>query len=361
MNNHLIAFNGERADPVSGVYHSGNGYRAYNPQLKRFNNPDSWSPFGAGGINPYAYCAGDPINRVDPSGHFSWQAGLGIGLGLLGLLGAVFTAGTSLAASFSLSAALTESSALVADITGIASIALTPQHPRVSAELGWASFAAGMLSLGIGLAAGSWRLLNNTTQGLRQRLGTVLHTGLSGDSAQAAQQMKRAELNLNDQGLHEERFTTPVYRADKTPPSIILSTGFRPSNTFRGVAKMTSQESAALIVAEDAVGALRYRQWGSNAAHIYEIDARGMTGVSLLKNLAVNKAGLAEHLSHPAATAAALENADSLDINLYTNRASYFHEAHLYHQQVTPDRIRVMPAAEIRKIKEEHEMFDLFD
>ena len=361
MNTYLMAFNGERADPIGGVYHLGNGYRAYYPQLRRFTTPDNYSPFDAGGINPYAYCAGDPFNRADPSGHFSWQTGLGIGLGLLGILGAIFSAGTSIAASFSFSAALAESSTLVADVTGIASIAIAQRHPRASARLGWASFAAGMLSLGIGLAAGGWRLLNNTTKGLRQRLGAVMHQGLSGDSAQAAQQMNRAGLNLNDQGLHEEMFTTPVYRADRTPPSIILSTGFRPSNTFRGVAKMTSQESAALIVAENAVGALRYRQWGSNAAHIYEIDARGMKGVSLLKNLTINKAGLAEHLSHPAATAAALENADSLDINLYTNRASYFHEAHLYHQQVTPDRIRVMTAAEIRIIKEEHEMFDLFD
>jgi hypothetical protein len=28
------------------------------------------SPFGRGGINPYVYCEGDPINNTDPSGHF---------------------------------------------------------------------------------------------------------------------------------------------------------------------------------------------------------------------------------------------------------------------------------------------------
>ena len=27
------------------------------------------SPFGEGGLNPYAYCQGDPINRSDPTGH----------------------------------------------------------------------------------------------------------------------------------------------------------------------------------------------------------------------------------------------------------------------------------------------------
>ncbi|MFA1026632.1 MULTISPECIES: RHS repeat-associated core domain-containing protein [Pseudomonas syringae group] len=46
----------------------GNGYRAYNPVLMRFNSPDSLSPFGKGGLNAYAYCAGDPVNRSDPDG-----------------------------------------------------------------------------------------------------------------------------------------------------------------------------------------------------------------------------------------------------------------------------------------------------
>lgn len=34
-----------------------------------FQSPDSQSPFGAGGLNCYAYCAGDPVNFSDPSGH----------------------------------------------------------------------------------------------------------------------------------------------------------------------------------------------------------------------------------------------------------------------------------------------------
>ncbi|QSZ29625.1 hypothetical protein DSL72_004141 [Monilinia vaccinii-corymbosi] len=66
-----IAWNGQWRDPVTGWYHLGNGYRVYNPVLMRFHSPDSWSPFTSGDINSYAYCCGDPINRVDPSGHFS--------------------------------------------------------------------------------------------------------------------------------------------------------------------------------------------------------------------------------------------------------------------------------------------------
>ena len=65
----VLGFNGERIDPVLGGYHLGNGYRLYSPSLRRFTSPDSMSPFGQGGINPYAYCEGDPINNTDPSGH----------------------------------------------------------------------------------------------------------------------------------------------------------------------------------------------------------------------------------------------------------------------------------------------------
>lgn len=68
----LLGFNGERADPVTGWYLLGNGYRAFNPVLMRFNSPDSWSPFGEGGLNAYGYCVGDPVNRNDPTGHNSW-------------------------------------------------------------------------------------------------------------------------------------------------------------------------------------------------------------------------------------------------------------------------------------------------
>ena len=84
----LPGFNGQQPDPVTGHYLLGNGYRAYNPTLMRFNTPDSLSPFGEGGLNTYAYCAGDPVNRSDSSGHevdarqlFSY---VWIGLGLFG-------------------------------------------------------------------------------------------------------------------------------------------------------------------------------------------------------------------------------------------------------------------------------------
>ena len=65
-----LGFNGARREKHIGWYLLGNGYRAYNPTLMRFHSPDSWSPFRGGGLNAYMYCAGDPVNFSDPTGHF---------------------------------------------------------------------------------------------------------------------------------------------------------------------------------------------------------------------------------------------------------------------------------------------------
>lgn len=102
-----IGFNGQWRDPVTGWYHLGTGYRVYNPNLKIFLQPDDWSPFTSGEINPYAYCLADPINRTDPSGHFSLRsffqflAGVTVAIGL-----AVFTGGVGLVAGMAIGAAV---------------------------------------------------------------------------------------------------------------------------------------------------------------------------------------------------------------------------------------------------------------
>ncbi|WMV71129.1 RHS repeat-associated core domain-containing protein [Xenorhabdus griffiniae] len=148
----IPAYNGERFDPAAGAYHLGNGYRAYNPVLMRFNAPDSWSPFGAGGLNPYAYCLGDPLNRIDPTGHISLGSLFGIiggAVGLvIGLVLAIPTGGASLAGDAAILAGL------VADATGIASAATADSNPRASATLGWISMGFGVLSLGAGALGG---------------------------------------------------------------------------------------------------------------------------------------------------------------------------------------------------------------
>lgn len=63
-----LAYCGMPCEVLTGNYSPGNGHRTYDPLLKRFHSPDRLSPFGGGGINAYAYCSGDPINREDRNG-----------------------------------------------------------------------------------------------------------------------------------------------------------------------------------------------------------------------------------------------------------------------------------------------------
>ncbi|MBD2816236.1 RHS repeat-associated core domain-containing protein [Xenorhabdus sp. Flor] len=221
----LPGFNGERADPVSGTYHLGNGYRAYNPVLMRFNCPDSLSPFGAGGINPYAYCAGDPVNHTDPSGHISWQGIVGIVTGAIGLGLSIFTAGASIAAAGGVMAALSAASAtslvvgslgVVADVTAIVSGAVEDVNPQASSVLGWVSLGTGLAGLtsAIGQAPKVLRTraatrMAPTESSLGERIARIRSHGLSGDGK-------------SFHGL-------TVYRADmRTPSAIREAGGFHP-------------------------------------------------------------------------------------------------------------------------------------
>jgi len=64
----LSRFTGQSWLPSAIGYLLGNGHRLFNPGLMRFHSADGLSPFGNGGLNAYAYCGNDPINRSDPSG-----------------------------------------------------------------------------------------------------------------------------------------------------------------------------------------------------------------------------------------------------------------------------------------------------
>ncbi|RAH76473.1 hypothetical protein BO86DRAFT_443462 [Aspergillus japonicus CBS 114.51] len=128
-----IGFNGQWRDPVTGWYHLGTGYRGYNPRLGIFLQPDGWSPFSSGEINPYAYCLGDPIHRSDASGHFSWRsffqilAGVSVAIGL-----AVLTGGTGLAAGMAIGAAVNMGVGVAYDLATNLTLLTSPVMRTVS-------------------------------------------------------------------------------------------------------------------------------------------------------------------------------------------------------------------------------------
>ncbi len=141
----LPGFNGERADPLNGLTHLGNGYRAYSPALRRFTCPDSESPFGAGGINPYVYCGSDPINQADPSGHgpIMWL--------IEGTCWIARRAGRELRVAKSVASAVATTEKVITGVsavanfaTGIATAATRNSNPQASDKLHWAAVGLGI-------------------------------------------------------------------------------------------------------------------------------------------------------------------------------------------------------------------------
>lgn len=65
-----VGFNGQPVDRLTRRYQLGHGHREYDPAIMRFTSADGLSPFGKGGINAYAYCENDPVNKSDPSGQW---------------------------------------------------------------------------------------------------------------------------------------------------------------------------------------------------------------------------------------------------------------------------------------------------
>ncbi|VVP33961.1 RHS repeat domain-containing protein [Pseudomonas fluorescens] len=213
----LAGFNGEQLDPVTGLYLLGNGYRAYSPTLMRFLAPDSMSPFGAGGLNTYSYCLGDPVNRVDPTGHISWQSVLGIGLSILGVVASVLTMGAATpwaVASMGL--------AVASGLAGIASEVLNELAPGSQAGeiLGWISFGLGLASLGTGLAAGAKAAIN-----AGRRLAGAFKPGLSGRGGQkAGQEMARGFVKGKGAKAAAKKAKAPVVEESDEPWQLIRPT-----------------------------------------------------------------------------------------------------------------------------------------
>jgi RHS repeat-associated protein len=151
----LPGFNGERQDPLSGVSHLGNGYRAYSPALRRFTCPDSESPFGIGGLNPYVYCDSDPVNRTDPSGHgpITWL--LRKTISLAARLGMKAETAEAMTATLHTIGAVETGTILSAQLaTGVSGQIARARGNFVAArELGWATLGTGIAG-GFGMYEG---------------------------------------------------------------------------------------------------------------------------------------------------------------------------------------------------------------
>lgn len=202
----LPGFNGEQPDPLTGHYLLGNGYRAFNPVLMRFNSPDSQSPFEKGGLNAYAYCLGDPINRVDPTGHSGWLIG--------GLMAGAVGAGAVHFATKKASPEVSSALGMIALSLGVAAVSLggmramqkigNTLHQRLVASGGLSGRNAGGLGIGTRTASGL-PPPSATLEGMPTELLDKITSQLGGqDMARLSMASSRMNRVVND--LSKSRF-----------------------------------------------------------------------------------------------------------------------------------------------------------
>ncbi len=202
-------FMGEWLDGVSGCHLLGaTTHRPYSPALGIFLAPDPAAPFDAGGLNPLSYCAGDPVNRRDPNGHF-WKwviAGIGLAVAAVvavasmgtavGAIGALAAGGIS-ALNASGAAAITGAALGAAGVAveGAAMVAMGIGDDKAGEILGWVGLAVGVVGAAPGLAKAAAKAATRVADKAArwgQRLGTIRSTGLSGrGSVSAGRQMAR--------------------------------------------------------------------------------------------------------------------------------------------------------------------------
>jgi RHS repeat-associated protein len=165
---HWLGFNGLPLDAL-GRYHLGNG-RVYDPETAQMLSPDPLSPFDEGGLNPYAYCKGDPINYQDPSGYAAvvhqktWtdssyvlSTSGRVTLTMIGLMLSPFTGGLS----HGFSAGLFGLGVGAAGFE-VASIAVEESDPELAQGLSYVSAGFGVA----GFLRGVWASRRMATSGL---------------------------------------------------------------------------------------------------------------------------------------------------------------------------------------------------
>lgn len=277
MNFIVVGLNGERQDPVTAHYNLGNGMRTYNPALMRFEAPDSMSPFGPGGLHSYAYCSEDPVNRADPSGHFSISGVIGICVGVLGILFTPVTGGVSLAAMVSVGSV----------VAGVASTALSitseaVNDPHTATVLGWTGIALGLLS-GVCIAA-----VGKLTSEAQSAVGQAVRLFRNANRVVAGIEM-RAMGGMADAAVQESHSMNRILVAGSetsTTGHVMAENAFEPNITS------LSRQTSAATVSEDVnqlkrnIPALKgYRAAGTGSSRLTEEQR-------LMLNLQVRKTRL---------------------------------------------------------------------
>ncbi len=223
----FFTWNQEWTDPDNWLTYL--RHRFYNPELRRFITRDNVHT-----DNRYGYAHGDPVNYIDPTGHSAVGTyaggGVAIGIGLLGVLLAIPSVGTSL--GFTATASTAASSALFAGasvVTGTLLIgsqaALDTGNKTAATALSVASRILDILALGefaVAIAPKIARkaagLISSTVESSRT-ITTASEASLISEDAtkSAASEVKAGGDGVNSASASNTNDTEPVGQLNVKP------------------------------------------------------------------------------------------------------------------------------------------------
>ena len=291
-----VRYSGKERD-ACGLYYY--GFRYYAPWLGRWVSPD---PAGSiDGLNFYRFCGNNPICRIDPDGRM-WQPYDDE------FLDEFVIVEPDLRAAFGLPPIVQSASEQDDDES-------MDYQDSPTASLGSNSPEE---------AAPESPGSPESTAPETAEQHTVLDILNNGtDPDQQPYRLNNRNLLVRDD------FGGKVYRVSRRPPNEIELNGFNPSHDFTAIPNMLEKlsrehDQEALIVSEALEGVMFYAIQGGGDYYFYELDATGVSGVSLLENLVLNNQGMLEHLG---------QTTDVSPSN-QTGLANGMHEAHLNYDEL---------------------------
>ena len=214
-------------DSETGLYYLNARY--YNPAWRRFISPDSTEYLDTdtpNGLNLYAYCCNDPVNRFDPSGHdwewsTFWTGLFMLGTAITAIALSVTTFGAGIPLAMSLVAGVTLGAGVLTGINGVATM--------IEAGTDYNFVRDGLFNDVLGLSDSTYNIYASATEGVAAVGSMVLgfyHTTGQYKAAKASQKYLGKEYTkagknrwVSNDGYRQVRWDTThhIYKGKPSP------------------------------------------------------------------------------------------------------------------------------------------------